>query len=402
MSASARMPNAPEAPSVVLVGVDEVLAPHVRRELLNYPIDLAAEYPGAAAAAESLREHRRTRRVIVTRFRSEADEAGLRRLNSVLAGWPVVALVDIDADPENLFRANRAGAAQLVPLPLQPADFRSALDAVGIQFELRSQAAETIVFSAASSGCGGSTLAATAAHEFATQLGTKTILIELVSQMGALATNLNLAPKATLDTLLKSADRLDLYMLQTALTPVGDNLLVLPGPAGLMVPGWLNADAVTQLLDLARRSAGVVILDLHPTFDDLHFGLIDGADHAVLITQQNIAAIRSLRLLLDNLRPDRTAGRTHLVLNMYDPEVEGLAVPDIERALSVSGIRTIPRDTPAMLAAMNRGQPLRLVAPHSPVLKAVGGLVQTLRGGVPVRSNEGSGLFSRLIHAFRG
>lgn len=402
MSESAGPTNVSEAPSVVLVGVDEVLAPQVRRELLNYPIDLAAEYRDCTLAVESLREHQRTRRVIVTRFRSEADEAGLRRLNSVLAGWPVVALVDIDADPENLFRANRAGAAQLVPLPLQPSDFRSALDAVVIQFDLRSQAAETIVFSAASSGCGGSTLAATTAHEFATQLGKRTVLIELVSQMGALATNLNLTPKATLDTLLNSVDRLDLYMLQNALTPVGDNLLVLPGPAGLMAPGWLRVDAVRQLVDLARRLAGVVILDLHPTFDDLHFGLIDTADHAVLITQQNIAAIRSLRLLLDNLRPNRAAGRTHLVLNMYDPEIHGLAVSDIEHALGVSGIRTIPRDTPAMLAAMNRGQPLRLVAPHSPVLKAVGGLVQTLRGGVTAKIEESSGLFSRLIHAFRG
>lgn len=132
---------------------------------------------------------------LVTRFRSAADEAGLKRLTSVLPGWPVVALVDVDVDPENLFRANRAGAAQIVPLALQPADFRAALNAVEVQFDLRSQASETIAFSSASGGCGGSTLAAAVAHEFATQTGTKTVLIEVAPQMGTLATNLNLKPK---------------------------------------------------------------------------------------------------------------------------------------------------------------------------------------------------------------
>ena len=399
MGANSQAVPVPEALAVILAGIGEDLAPHVRRELLNNRLDVVAEFPNAMVATEALRAHRKHRRVLVTRFQSAADEAGLRRLNSALVGWPVIALVDLDGDPENLFRANRAGAAQIVPLPLQPADFRCALDAVGVQFDLRSHVTDPIVFSGGSAGCGASTLACAVAHEFAILTGTKTVLIELVPQMGTLATNLKPNPKATLDVLLTDADRLDLYLVQNALTPIGDNLLVLPGPAGFMAPGWIRPDAVEQLIDFVRRLAGVVILDVHPTFDDLHFRLIDTADQAVLITQQSIAAVRSLKLLLDNLSVTRPADRTHLVLNMYDPDIEGLSADDITEAMDVPGLITVPRDTTALLMALKRGQPLRLVAPHSPILKAVGGLVRALGGiGGPPRS----GLFTRLVQAFRG
>jgi Flp pilus assembly CpaE family ATPase len=119
----------------------------------------------------------------------------------------------------------------------------------------------------------------------------------------------------------------------------------------------------------------------------------------VLITQQSIAAVRSLKLLLDNLSVTRPADRTHLVLNMYDPDIEGLSADDITEAMDVPGIITVPRDTTALLMALKRGQPLRLVAPHSPILKAVGGLVRALGGiGGPPRS----GFFTRLVQAFRG
>ena len=76
--------------------------------------------------------------------------------------------------------------------------------------------------------------------------------------MGTLATNLKLNPKATLDTLLADADRLDLYLVQNALTPIGDNLFVLPGPAGFMAPGWIRPNTVDQLIDFVRRLAASV------------------------------------------------------------------------------------------------------------------------------------------------
>ena len=244
--------------------------------------------------------------------------------------------MDLDGDPENLFRANRAGAAQIVPLPLQPADFRCALDAVGVQFDLRSRVTDPIVFSGGSAGCGVSTLACAVAHEFAILTGTKTVLIELVPQMGTLATNLKLNPKATLDALLTDADRLDLYMVQNALTPIGDNLLVLPGPAGFMAPGGSGRRgrsahrlrATARRRRHSRRPPDV----RRPPLPAHRHGRPGGADHPA-----EHAAVRSLKLLLDNLSVTRPADRTHLVLNMYDPDIEGLSADDIAEAMDVPG-----------------------------------------------------------------
>jgi AmiR/NasT family two-component response regulator len=68
-----------------------------------------------------------------------------------------VALIDLQTEAENLFCANRAGAAQLVPLPLDARDLRAAVDAASVQFNLNARLASTVVFTPASGGCGAST-----------------------------------------------------------------------------------------------------------------------------------------------------------------------------------------------------------------------------------------------------
>jgi Flp pilus assembly CpaE family ATPase len=109
--------------------------------------------------------------------------------------------------------------------------------------------------------------------------------------------------------------------------------------------------------------------------------------------------MRCLKLLMENLKADPKAGGIHLALNMYDPGVQGLTVEEIQSAMGLGRAVTVPRDTAAVLAAVNRGQSLRAVAPQSPVLKSVAQLVDRLvvrekqaRVGTAVES--GSGIFS--------
>jgi pilus assembly protein CpaE len=218
--------------------------------------------------------------------------------------------------------------------------------------------------------------------------------------MGVLATNLNLTPKATLPELIERADNLDPYLFQNALTPAGGNLQVIPRPAGVMPAGWLSRRRMDKVMELARRHADVVVLDVPPSFDALQFELVNAADHAVLICQQSIAAVRALRRLLDSLGEAR-AGGTHLVLNMFDPAVKGLSVEDIQRAMGTTGFRPVPRDTAGLLAAVNHGQPLRDAAPNSPVLKAVAALVTQMLGEPAGGRAAETGLFSRFFHALR-
>lgn len=405
-SASAKPPSptgtkdfGPAAGSVIAVGLDEHLLGETKGALGDL-YRLTADFPTADAAVDALRHSRSGPRVLVTAFRSKRDERSLRRLNGALGGWPVVALVDLQTETENLFWANRAGAAQLVPLPLDPRDLRAAIDAAGVQFNLNAGRGSTVVFTPASGGCGASTLALTAAHEIATRHGRKTLLIELAPQMGVLATNLNVTAKVTLPELIARADDLDGYLFRNALTPAGDNLHVIPGPAGVMPAGWLSRRRVEKVLALARRQADVVVLDVSPTFDALQFELVNAADHAVLICQQSIAAVRALRLLLDSLGTAR-AGGTHLVLNLFDPAVKGLSVEDIQRAMGTTGFRPVPRDTAGVLAAVNHGLPLREAAPSSPILKAVAALVTQMLGEPAGGRTAEPGVLSRFFHALR-
>jgi DNA-binding NarL/FixJ family response regulator len=113
--------------SAVLVGSDETVLPHVRRELLNADVRVAAEFPDADHAVEAVRPASGERHLFVLHLPAAGHLPGLRRLSGTFVGQPALALVGHD-DPNLLIGAMRGGAAQVVPLPLQAEDFKSALD----------------------------------------------------------------------------------------------------------------------------------------------------------------------------------------------------------------------------------------------------------------------------------
>lgn len=132
--------------------------------------------------------------LIIMTVKVDEDVAGLRRLSGAFIGWPIVALVDLGQDAEILLRSNRAGAAQVVPLPFSVDDFRDALKCVSLQFKPALRVSRVIAVTGAAHGCGATTLASNIVVESAVSYGRHTILVELARQMGSIATHLNLEP----------------------------------------------------------------------------------------------------------------------------------------------------------------------------------------------------------------
>src|SRR5207244_7284230 len=111
----------------------------------------------------------------------------LRQLVSMFVGHPVLALVDAMMDPSVLLGAMRSGASQVVPLPIQPDDFKAAMECIAQQFGHTAAQNQAICVSGVTGGCGAPSLAINLANEIASQHGRHVILSELSLQIGKLA-----------------------------------------------------------------------------------------------------------------------------------------------------------------------------------------------------------------------
>jgi pilus assembly protein CpaE len=386
---------------VVVVGCGEQLLPHVRRELCNLGATIEAEFPSTPVAVERLRPSRNEMRVFVCHASTTQDVEQLKQLGGAFSGRPVVALVSEKKELGELFAANRAGAAQLVPLPLRPTDFAAAMNCLRVQFGYGTAESRVIAVTGATGGCGATTLAINLAHEIAFQHKLNTILTELALQMGMLATCLDVEPKLTTYDLLSSSTRMDVYMVQQALLRIADNLDIIPGPHRAIAPLAVSAREVIQLIDYARTLARMVVLDVPCNFNDLFFEILCHADQVVLVGEQKVPSIRALKLVRETLGPER-ADRQQVVINRYDPRIEGFSLTDLDRLLGAGKLLRVSADVVGVTGAVNHGRVLRLEAPYSPALADISELARSLLGLVSTAHppTNGPGLFGRLVRAF--
>jgi pilus assembly protein CpaE len=393
--------------NAVLVGVSEAVAPHVRRELLNYPAELEGEFRTAGDALGALRPTRQTARMLIAQVGAEVDLSEVCRLTHTFPGWPLIALLE-RPDVEAFRMANRAGAVQIVPVPIERTDFRDALECVAMHTGQAGRGTLVVAVTGATGGCGATTIAINLAYELAAGRGLQTILIELAQQMGMLSTYLDLQPKFVVPQLLRAADRLDVYLVQQAMLKVAEKFDVLAGPQDFSTAATFGPEAVQQLVEYTRRLAQVVVLDVPCTYNDLQFETLSNADRVVLVGQQTIPSVRALRLVRDTLRPEQVSSGLHVVLSHYDPSVPGFNSAELAKVLGVPAVMTVAMDPTSVQAAANQGRPLRLVAPHARSLADINLLATALLGSKAVAPpavaavKRPSGIFGRLVNVFKG
>ncbi len=107
-----------------LIGCSETILPHVRREILNHEGEIDAEFPDAQSAVNRIWLDKDEARVFIIHLESVDDLAQLKLLSGSFVGRPIVALINSSEDPSLVFKSMRAGATQVVPLPLEAGDFQ--------------------------------------------------------------------------------------------------------------------------------------------------------------------------------------------------------------------------------------------------------------------------------------
>jgi pilus assembly protein CpaE len=236
-------------------------------------------------------------------------------------------------------------------------------------------------------GCGKSFVSSNLAVALAGATGQDVALVDLDLQFGDLAIMLQLFPARTIFDAAGSLDRLDAEAIRGYLTPHRGKVFLLAAPLEPGLSETISADAVAQIIRLLKESFKFVVVDTPPSFTDHVLAALDESDECVLMTSMDVPSIKNMKLSLQTLQLlGFGRDRIRLVLNRADSKV-GLTVQAVEKTLGTTVDVSIPSSRDVSVS-INRGTPLVLDNPKSPVVASVYRLLEIV-GGPPVATADG-------------
>jgi pilus assembly protein CpaE len=342
---------------VVMVGCSEGVVTGLRRELANLQAKVECELPTFREAMLHVTQSGSEVRLFIVQLKNADELKALERLNEAFLGQPILTLVDLEREPTLLVRAMRAGAAQIVRLPLQPEDFQAAMSRIALQFGHPTSVSRVIAVCGTSSGCGATSLAINLSGAISRAQTGPCILAETSVAMGRLASYLGLQPRFTLYDLLSDLEHLDLDVVRQALTPVDDKLSVLASSYRAATPVDVTTDQMLRVVHYLRQLSESLVLDLStPSCDGLTFDIMANAHHVVFIGEQRIPSLHAMKLIQNKLMEQESMARQYMVINHFNPSLTEFSYERLCEVIGTSCLWTIDHDYNAFRKAEDNGK----------------------------------------------
>ena len=355
--------------------------------------------PPACDAAEALALTRSLRPDIVLLADDLPPGGGFAACEALAPNVPVMLLSD-DIHPDTLRRAMRAGARDVLPWTLPPADFAAALRAVPVPDApaAPTRPARIIAVAGAKGGAGRTTLAVNLAAALARDTGEQVALLDLHTQFADAALLLGLTPRRTLaDWAALDPDTLDIHFAEDYGEPHESGLLLLAGAAAPLAPDTLLPASVERVLMVLERDFRYVVLDLPPRIDGPALAALSRADDVLLVADLfDLPTLAASRRWLDALLgPHVRLEAVRVVLNRVAARSR-LSVADGEQVLGLPAGALVPNDGKLVPASVNAGVPFVLSRPGSAPARSIAALARTLsEGAFPAAAPPRVRLFGR-------
>ena len=169
----------------------------------------------------------------------------------------------------------------------------------------------------------------------------------------------------------------DAQLIDRVLVRVDDRLQLLPSPGLAKIWPPVEVEAVDKLLELVRRMASLVVIDLPHLWSPWMAHVLEMVDEAVIVSSPDLPGLRDSKALLDSLGPRRDAKEpARLVINKADLfRKTQLSAKDFEEALKLKPALQIPFD-PIFAEALNEGQMIEKTARTHKLVESLTTLAQ--------------------------
>jgi pilus assembly protein CpaE len=236
-------------------------------------------------------------------------------------------------------------------------------------------------------GTGKTVIATNTAASVAKYEGKKALLLDLDLQFGDAAIMLGIEPEKTIYDLVVAPGELDTEKLAGYVTRHASGLDILPAPLRPEDAELVTEAKLGQLLEVAKQSYDVIVVDTSPFFHGPMLATLDRTDELLLVCSLDVPTLKNVRLALQTLELlSFPTERIQLVLNRANSKV-GMKPGEVESALQVKVRFSVPSDR-AVPIAVNRGNPTVLADARADFSKAVREMAAAV---VPADADGGKG-----------
>jgi len=300
-----------------------------------------------------------------------------------LAGATKTRLIAAAYEPPLAFVRSliRAGAHDVVPLPLEVSDLEASLAPIRDELAKQDQmarvgAAKTVSIIKSMGGIGATALLTQLGIRFAqneAKFGREACLIDLDVQFGDAAFQLGLRPTLSLDDLIEAAGRLDGELLRATTAEHSSGLKLIAAPPSMIPLESLSSELAIEIVELAKREFGTVFLDLPSNWTNWSLSLLAQSDLVLLVSELSVASLHRARRQIELIRSQELEDLDlRIVINRFEKGLLRTVRPgDVRNALGKDIGYTIANDHPLMRSAIDQGLPIAEVKRKSAIGKDI-------------------------------
>jgi len=218
---------------------------------------------------------------------------------------------------------------------------------------------------------------------------TRVVLVDGNLQFGDVAIFFNEQGKNTILDIAPRVDELDPDIVQSIMIKHElSGIHILAAPPRPELAEKVTAAQFSKVLEYLKQIYAYVVVDTVPILTDITLAAIDASDVIVLITTQDIPAIKNTRLFLD-LSATMGVERERVVftLNRFDKRI-AIAPERISENIKQEIKAIIPLDERVVIPAVNRGIPFMLDNRTQPVARGVLALAEAVRAQLSVLESQ--------------
>ncbi len=311
------------------------------------------------------------------------------RIGALLPAAAVILLASaLSAD--TLQRAMRAGARQIVPLPLAPGELLQTIEQVHEALGGRraptpapagrplTLAGQVVVVFSLKGGVGCTTVATNLAVAIRQEMGLRVALVDASLPIGDAGALLDLPPTSSVTDLVGPGGDDAAAVEDALLTHPRSGVRVLQAPHRVELAETITGDLLRRTLDTLRAHHEYVVVDTTAALDERVLPLLETADTILLALTPDVAAVRSATVFLRIVELLGYPAGKVLPIVTRAGIAGGIAVPEMAAALGRPLDHLIPSDERAVVRAINEGHPLVLSGRQTPVAAAIVDLARYL------------------------
>ncbi len=208
-----------------------------------------------------------------------------------------------------------------------------------------------IVMFSPKGGVGKSTIAVNLGVGLSRFYDYKTLLVDGDLWFGDIGVLLNLASRKSVFDISAEEDT-NLHVLEQVLVQHASGAHLLLRPPDLSTAEKIRSDIVVAAISSYRALFDFVIVDTHPTLDELNLQILDIADRIILVTTPEISAVHHTSRFLEVSGALGISNKLSLVLNRAN---SGIRLAALEEQLGMPIAGTVVSAGRAVVEASNHG-----------------------------------------------